>query len=31
MPIYSMCVPAALHGAGEWAFSQSMFTHLEVG
>ena len=22
---YSTCVPAALHGAGEWAYTQSMF------
>ena len=27
---YSTCVPAALHGAGEWAFSQSMFQALRI-
>ena len=31
---YSTCVPAALHGAGEWAYTQSMFpgtAHLGTG
>ena len=28
--VYSTCVPAALHGAGEWAFSQSMFQALRI-
>ena len=27
---YSMCVPAALHGAGEWACTQSMFQALRI-
>ena len=27
---YSTCVPAALHGAGEWAYIQSMFQALRV-
>ena len=27
---YSTCVPAALHGAGEWAYTQSMFQALRI-
>ena len=27
---YSACVPAALHGAGEWAYTQSMFQALRI-
>ena len=27
---YSTCVPAALHGAGEWAHTQSMFQALHI-
>ena len=27
---YSTCVPAALHGAGEWAYTQSMFQALPI-
>ena len=27
---YSTCVPAALHGAGEWAYTQSMFQALSI-
>ena len=27
---YSTCVPAALHGAGEWAYTQSMFQSLRI-
>ena len=27
---YSSCVPAALHGAGEWAYTQSMFQALRI-
>ena len=26
----STCVPAALHGAGEWAYTQSMFQALRI-
>ena len=26
----SMCVPAAFHGAGEWAYTQSMFQPLRI-
>ena len=29
-PFYSTCVPAALHGAGEWAYTQSMFQALRI-
>ena len=28
--LYSTCVPAALHGAGEWAYTQSMFQALRI-
>ena len=27
---YSTCVPAAIHGAGEWAYTQSMFQALRI-
>ena len=27
---YSTCVPAALQGAGEWAYTQSMFQALRI-
>ena len=27
---FSTCVPAALHGAGEWAYTQSMFQALRI-
>ena len=27
---YSTCAPAALHGAGEWAYAQSMFQALRI-
>ena len=27
---YSTCVPAALHGAGEWCYTQSMFQALRI-
>ena len=27
---YSTCAPAALHGAGEWAYTQSMFQALRL-
>ena len=27
---YSTCVPTALHGAGEWAKTQSMFQALRI-
>ena len=27
---YSTCVPAALHGAGEWTYTQSMFQALRI-
>ena len=27
---YSTCVPAALHGAGEWAYTQPMFQALRI-
>ena len=27
---YSSCAPAALHGAGEWAYTQSMFQALRI-
>ena len=27
---YSTCVPASLHGAGEWAYTQSMFQALRI-
>ena len=27
---YSTCVPAAVHGAGEWAYTQSMFQALRI-
>ena len=27
---YSTCVPAALHGAGEWAYTQSLFQALRI-
>ena len=30
MPSHSTCVPAALHGAGEWAYTQSMFQALRI-
>ena len=29
--LYLTCVPAALHGAGEWAYTQSMFQALRIG
>ena len=28
--LYSTCVPAALHGAAEWAYTQSMFQALRI-
>ena len=30
MPFYSTCAAAVLHGAGEWACTQSMFQALRI-